>query len=560
MAFPAPTEQFPPRRWAPAFEVYERNAAWMNGDTERLTQLYAADAPRKTISRVDRRGRSYTGGLFPRIASSFMGRPAVTESGSRMTRLALPIAPNLCTLSADMLMSEPPVFRLMAADGETVKGGSQDALDAILNSRRTRMALIQGAETVAGLGAAVLTAHWDTATSDEPWMQVTNADAAVPEWRAGRLEAVTLFTRLEKVGRGGNIEATFLHLERHERGAVVHALAKMRDDVIEQFVPLTTMEETAHILDIPGGVYDTRKGANVVVLPTGTDLLTASWWRNQPTRLFAGSAGLDMLGRGDYEGPQGEGLLDAANEIWSSWLRDIRVGRAMMTIPESYAQSGGLGLGGKIDLDQEVFVTLGTVNPNSRNDITSNQFAIRAPEHAATYSAMLREITQNAGWSVSTYGEGQVAAAQTATEVVDRTTMSERTRDRKFLYFAHAAGPLAEVLLELNRIHYRGPGMIDAEVDIAIPPVSQVDPEKQARTMQHLRTAYAISTDTMVRGLHPEWDNEQIAEEVVRILRENPQLSGVQEQEPATLGRSENPLDAVDPLDEDEDQPDGQAA
>ena len=45
-------------------------------------------------------------------------------------------------------------------------------------------------------------------------------------------------------------------------------------------------------------------------------------------------------------------------------------------------------------------------------------------------------------------------------------------------------------------------------------------PESVARTLQLLAAAEAVSVDTKVRTVHPEWDDDQVKEEVARIRQD----------------------------------------
>ena len=152
----------------------------------------------------------------------------------------------------------------------------------------------------------------------------------------------------------------------------------------------------------------------------------------------------------------------------------------------------------------------------------------RAADHQQTLTALTRELTQFAGYSMSTYGD-EAGASKTATEVVDRTTLTERTRDKKSLYLFEAADPIARALMDLDKVHYRGPGLAPTdELDISIPDLSQIDPEKEARTLQYLRAAQAISVRTSVDMQHPEWEQSEKDAEVQRILAE----TGMSEEPP----------------------------
>jgi hypothetical protein len=546
-------EAFPDNSWGPAFHQYAANAAWWTGDQQALQSIYAnvsgqtrGDDPATHYNKADRTLRR--GGVRGWMARFFNGTP-VSQDGEYRTRLHAPVAANLATLSSDLLFAEPPTFRLVDEDGEVIDDKAQTRLDRILNSEAAILALSDAAELTAGISATVLTAHWDRNISDRPWLQATACDAAVPEFAAGRLVAVNLFTEYHELRPTDRavVDRTVVHIERHEPGAVVHALARLKanprgDIVVEEYLPLSAREETAHIAEIPGAILDDPwNGA--VRLPTGVKGLTAAWWRNRPTRLFRKNGGLAMMGRSDFEGA--EQLLDAVDETWSSWMRDLKIARARLIVPNAFLDSMGPGMGGAFDTDREILTALEFTDlGGDGGNISAHQFAIRAQEHSDTLHALTREITQFAGYSMSTYGESG-ATAQTATEVVDRTTLTERTRDKKLRIFAEAIRPLAMTLLELDRVHFGGPGAGKAaDLDIDWPDLSQIDPEKEARTFQYLRAAMAVSTETLVRAQHEDWSEAQIEAEVNRVQSEfNLDDSKLLADDAANLDRAPLPAD-----------------
>lgn len=582
MPFPAPTEQFPPRALQPAFDQYRRNEAWYTGDQAMIHDAYpitgdgmartGTDAKHYHTGSNAARSQSRRRGL---LANLFNSHSTSSSEGRSRTRLHVPVWGNIATLSSDMLLSEGCAFRLMdRGTGFAVKGEAQRRADEILNGERTRMALLEAAELTAGLSAVAVTAHWDTATSDAPWMELTACDAVVPEFAGGTLVAVNLFTRHFVLDGGRVIRGEYVHVERHERGAVIHGLLKMNGSQVQAIVPLGSIDDATGltlglIAYTPGSRYlGLGAAADAVVLPTGIDRLTVSWWRNRPTKLHRRGGGiLPMMGRADLEGP-GEQLVDTLDEMWSSWLRDIRIGRARLIVPDTFLEVGGQSdqaasvFGPAFDDAREVLTPLAyTQLSDGDNTIQAQQFPIRAAEHRESVQGLTREITQAAGWSLSSYGDSGEAAA-TATEVQDRTTLSERTRSRKFLHMQHAIVPIAEALLELDRVHYRGLGLpANARVDVRIPDVSHIDPEKEALRFQYLRGAGVLSIDTSVRQLHDDWDEDEIRAEIRRLMLEQ---GFADEQDGATVGRTpgdtEQPGEDVEAGDGDTGEPEADAA
>jgi hypothetical protein len=100
---------------------------------------------------------------------------------------------------------------------------------------------------------------------------------------------------------------------------------------------------------------------------------------------------------------------------------------------------------------------------------------------------------------------------------------------------------------------------VDPTVELTAtwPQAVQPDPEATARTLSFLETAGAISTWMKVKTLHPEWDDDEVAEEVTRIRDDkaaaNPipagdpfGTGGGQVEDPTAAGEDGAPEDAAD--------------
>lgn len=554
MALPLEGQHWPPVEWAPAFEQYTLNDALYTGAVDTLHTMFAGAGPGAGgQSRGDADAMHYNTGqgrgtakrrgfvaLVDSIRTWFWGRQQ--KAGQSRAFLHSPMAGNLASLSADVLMAEPPRFRFVDADGETVRGEQQDRLEEIIYAPGTRATLIQAAEYCAGLSAVALTVHWDPDRTDRPWLGLVACDAVIPEWEGGVLSAVNLWTTHAKLNDAGQEEATYYHVERHEAGQIVHALYLGGDGKLTRIVPLESVAELEYLASIPGAIAGPYPGT--IALPTGIESLTATWWRNLPTRRFRKDATLSRIGRADCEGV--EHWLDQIDMVWSSWMRDIKLARARLIVGSQMLDAGGSIQAPTFDDDAEILRALdfAATNPDDP-PLEAHQFAIRAEEHARTILELTKEVLNHAGYSLASYGEhGDVQ--KTATEVVDRTTATERTRDKKALYFTDAFEPLLRALLEIDAAHYPdGKGLpADAKLEIEFPEQSQIDPEAQARTFQFLRSAMAASTKTLVTMLHDDWTREQIDEEVDAILEEN---NLGPEADPAMLGRDGEPIDPNDP-------------
>lgn len=542
MPLPAENSTWPPRHWQPAFNRYLLDEAlWLNDQT--TLSAITSGGDKDTVASGISVGALHRRGLLGIDRTRRWAWGAPRAAGEARTNMPVPIAAALADLSAAQLMAEAPRVRSIGPDGKTVKGNTQTRLDLIANSDDAHMTLIEGATMTAALGAVVMKANWDTTDPDREsvWFDVLGADCAIPTFNsAGRLLEVVLFTTYPDPAPGGLL---LRHVERHAPGVIEHALYRGRPESIGRLVPLDTLGELAPIMSTPG----IRLEGLIAVVPTGLTRLTAAWWRNRPTRLWRREGALSNAGRSDFE--LVEPLLDAYQEAWSSLMRDVRLGKARLLVPLGMLEVSTInGRGSTFDTDREIYAEVGGLNPESGTDtIKDFQAAIRYREHLTTLAAIKTEILDAVGWSLASYGQPTgldgSGGAVTATEVVDRTTKSERTRDEKALYYKQPAASFFRMLAELDGRAYpgKGGGPIDA-LAIDFPDVSQVDPEKQARTFLDLSTAHAISIEQTVRERRPNWDDDEVLAEVDRIMADIDRLEGGMT-DPTALGR----IDLTDP-------------
>lgn len=483
---PLPTGgPWPPKAHEAPLAAMGVHSAWYAGDPDGLRAVYSNE-PRVRPSQL-------AGGVVGAVSRFFWGAPA--PFGTRQPKLHIPAAADICSTSADLLFSEPPTLR--HPEGHTA---TQARVDRIVENGLDTT-LLEAAEVGAALGGVYLKVTWDTALRDHAFLYPVHADAAVPEFRWGILTAVTFWRVLTDDG-----SIVVRHLERHEPGRILHGLYQGTSTDLGMPIPLTDDPVTAGLtVDADGSVE------------TGTRRLTACYVPNmRPNRQHRGSD----LGRSDLE--QLEGALDALDETWTSWIRDIRLGKGRLLVPESFLTSLGTGAGAVFESDREVFVALDALAPardGIDSQISAQQFAIRVQEHSDTCRALLEQIVRGAGYSAQTFGlTGEVAV--TATEVTARERRSFVTRDKKKRYWLpELRSGIVVTLLAVDRFVFRsGADLVPLEVEFG--DSVQEDPEAQGRTVGYLRAAEAASTDTLVRMLHPDWDDAQVTAEVTAIRGE----------------------------------------
>ncbi|MER5783747.1 phage portal protein [Streptomyces mobaraensis] len=475
MPLPESGAIWPPRQHADIYREMRVDSAWYSGDRHRLATAYRGQQHRQ-----DGRHRLW-------------GRPRHPQSGRQDTRMHVPLPADLAATSADLLFSEPPVFTVTDA-------ATQARLDEITEAGGIANTLLEAAEVGAALGGVFLRVTWDSALAPRPLLTAIHADNAAPEFQWGQLSAVTFWRELP-----GDSGTVWRHLERHEVGRIVHGLYQGTADNLGTRVPLTEHADTAGLADSLGPEGDS--------IPTGLDRLTAAYVPNiKPNRRHRGSP----FGRSDYQ--SAHDLFDALDETWSSWLRDIRLGRARLIVPDGYLRNDGAGRGASFDADREIWQALAIPPGDSGGGITLSQFAIRVDEHERTAAAIMRQAVQLAGYSAQSFGMGDSTAA-TATEVTARERRSMITRDKKVRYWAPALADMLLVMLQIDRSLYT-PALTPERPTITFGDSVSEDPQSVAQTLSLLQQAQAVSTDTKVRTLHPDWDDVAIAEEVERILTE----------------------------------------
>ncbi|MGW3191604.1 phage portal protein [Streptomyces ardesiacus] len=490
MPLPAGGTAWPPPQLGPALDAMHTWDSWWSGDPDRLEQLYGGS----TGGGPDPKRLQYAGGVLGRMARWWWGTP--TAPGERRTKMHVPIAGDLCGGSADLLFSEPPKFTV---DDTT----TQTRLDTLADDGM--LATLQtAAEIGAALGGIYLRPVYDKDVADRAWITAEHADRALPEFTWGRLSAVT-FWRIVREEDG----QVWRHLQRHERGRILHGLYQGTKDNLGRPVPLEDSEATAghaQAVDAEGAMATGyENGLDVVYIPNQT----SRRWRCHPK--------LKDWGRSDLDGV--EPLMDSLDETYSSWMRDIRLGKGRIVVPETYLQSNGPGRGSSWNPDQEAFAGVNVLRSGDGFALTVAQFAIRVQEHRDTAEELVNQILRSAGYSGQTFGIGGDVAV-TATEVTARERRSMTTRGKKILRWRPALAQLVEALLAVDQYAFGGsitPQRPTVEFEDSV----QEDPLSLANTADVLRRAQAASTDTLVRMAHPEWDDDQVKAEVALIQQEN---------------------------------------
>ncbi len=371
--------------------------------------------------------------------------------------------------------------------------------------------LLEAAEMCSALGGVYLRIVWDTSVSDKPWVQPVPADVGVPAFSYDKLRAVTFWRVLEDNGTD-----VVRHLELHvpQQNQIIHGVYQGDQSDLGEIVPLSDFPATARVfndlqgdtLNLPDLPFD---ASTVVYVP---NIRPNKVWRDLGPQAWP-------LGRSDYWGV--EPIMDNLDEAFSSWMRDIRLAKSRLIVPPEYLDNIGRGKGAVFEPERQVFSPLNMLhdNPGSAPSITENQFKIRWQEHKESCQEFAFRIVQEAGYSPQSFGD-YAGGALTATEIEARERTSLMTRQKKIRYWRPCLQDIIYSLMCVSRQYFGMTAITPERPELVFPPVALPDVQVMAQTVASLAGAEAASKRTLVAMAHPEWDDEQISEEVQLILSE----------------------------------------
>lgn len=478
--------------------------AWYAANPDRLSYRYLnRHRDNGRFGQPLNRPSQYRGGMVGRVARWFWGEP--TPLGEKRANLHMPLARDIARTSSGLLYSEPPALKAENPD-------TQKRLEELMNTGLKRTLIGSGAAGAA-LGGSYLRIVWDDEISDRPWISMVQADGAHPEFAHGdRLRAVTFWIVLAVDG-----QKVVRHLERHEPGVILHGVYEGTEQNLGKPIDLKAFAETKNLL--PERALPIGKRLACTYIP---NTMVAPDWDDIP--------GATGLGTSDYQGA--ETFLSAVDETYTSWMRDIRLAKSRILVPQGYLLNNGPGQGASWE-DREVMVGL-NIPPTEDQSITISQFLIRHEEHRATIEELVGKVIRNAGYSGGTFGDDSDGPAATATEIKARTARSMTTRAEKGELAAPRIADVTETLLILEASGMF-PGVTGVKVerpDVRFQDSVQDDIKTLAETAALMMQAEAASTETKVAMLHPDWEERDQKAEVARILKE----SGRMVEDPLAFG------------------------
>lgn len=504
---------WPPPVWSPIARAQNLWSAWYSGDPDQLSWAYQG------LGGNSLTGSTFFGttGEYPSTGAHFRG-PAptatatidryfwgqITPPAEKRAKLHIPLAGDIASMSADLLFSKRP--RLEVPD-KVSQAWLENTLDDELHAT-----LREGAEVGAALGGRFMRIVWDKDVADQPWVDIVHPDAAVPTFRHNKLISVVFWRILEDTG-----SQVVRHLEQHDMIGDVIQHGVYVGDQLTLGMP-DSLANYPQLAPISAAV---DPSGNIVLpdLPNGADTVTyiPNMRPNRAWRYVSGSA---PIGRSDYQGV--EPAMDALDETYTSWMRDIRLGKMRLMVPTSYLESRGPGKPAIADIDREVFIPMNQLAGTAdKAMITANQFQIRFQEHANSADRWTQAAVQGAGYSPQTFGEQSTGGGTiTATEIEDRQRRTLLTRGKKIQYERPGTANVLFGLMAIHATQFGQRGLIPQRPDVVFPNAVLPSPQELAQTAVALSTAKAASLQTLVQMVNPDWDGDQVDEEVDRIKDE----------------------------------------
>lgn len=496
MPLPANGTPWPPREWSDPFTDMAVYAAWWSGDTSKIREASRGNQTRNVMG--NRR-------FWNRQNNKPDSRPSRSD-------LHIPLASDLTATSADIVYGNTPTIESKAGvDAETsVRIG--EYLEAGLQEE-----LLKGAELGAALGGRYHSVVFDPAIDGgRPFLTTIRHDHALPTFRWGRLWEVTFWSVVAK-----DNAVVWRHVEHHELapngvGITLHGLYEGTADNLGAQRDLAAQPATAGLQASLAGdnaVLARSPGLSVVYIP---NITPNRCWQDQPLAVH--------LGRSDLEGL--DGIFDAIDEVYNSWMRDVRLGKARVFADRSLLERPVMGNPGAptpantFDLDRELFVSLEGIGSMAEGrQLQMHQFAIRVDDHQKTVQDLIGRAVRAARYSVATF-EDAGTRSMTATEIRAREKATKTTRDRKIALEKRGLTEIIRKMLTLDTFVTKAKGLAPDNVVISWPSYEESTVLELAQTSKALRDADSASLQTRVQMVHPDWNSDAVDEEVDRIREE----------------------------------------
>lgn len=460
-------------------------------------------------------------------AAFFGGDPAELKTkapsgtfwrGSHMGRkIHVPIASDISAASSDMLFFEKPKFKAVNMNSDTKEDQTaQKRLDLIIEQNLFHAKLNEAGECNSALGDVYGKVNWNKAIANYPIINIVQADCAWPEYMFDTLMALHTYMVLDVTGT--NDSATVYRLyECHEPGKLTMMVFKGTADTLGE-------EDMARLKNM---------GYKPVIKTGISEILAFHVPNMKPNRVTRST----IFGRSDYEGTIL--LMDALDECYSSWMRDIRLGRARITVAQEYLRRVGnittpatpntentaLINGSNIqkpyyfDNDEEVYCVMDIdTSKAGQKGIEPIQFKIRSEDHLKTCLELFERIVVSAGYSPQTFGLKIEGRAESGVALITREKKTYSTKGKKETYWKDNLEKFLTALVHFDAALYPSDGSnAKGKVTCEFADGVANDVSTTSNSLKMLYDAESASIKTRVQMLHPDWSKSEVEAEVALI-------------------------------------------
>ena len=450
---------FPPIRWL--WQDYERAAAWYSGDPARL---------RKCSSDCD---------------SFWKSRENI--------KVHAPMAADIAALSAGMIFATSP--EIDCKDKPTL-----ERIQEVFKYSGVYSVLLQAAELASVYGGVFLKWTWDV-RDKYPRLYAVPANAGLPRFNGRLVEEITFWNTVrEENGVVWRLQETY-----SPDGHIRSKLFRGDSSNLGEEHPLSSIEETKRILP----------DAN-----SGTGRMLAFY---VPNILPNHSRPYLPFGRSDFDSLYG--LFDALDEAYSALQRELRNTKTTVIVPAEYLRKRDALFSGdkpawEYANESGVFTALDIDSDRASSPITVVNPELRAQSRIAVCDDLIRRILSLAGYAPQSAGLDVNGSAESGTALSVRERKSIRTTEVKKTLWWQAINDIIRAMLILDKKVFKSQVNPDADFSVELPANNQPDIAQLAEIIEQLERASAVSVETKVDMLHPDWNEAQKAAEIAKIRME----------------------------------------
>lgn len=398
---------------------------------------------------------------------------------NRLIYTPVALAREVCNFSAEMLFSAPPQITFEP---------NQDLLEEVLDANGLDARLTAIAALIATEGRGGLRIIYDTNVSELPLITHAHEDEIIWDERHGSfvVGGAVIIERRPRSASGRSSEV-FRLVEEHTPGAVTRVLYRGSSVQLGSEVPLETLDEFSNLASEE---------------KTGLDVPTLIRWDNVSGG-YSDLAGAEaILDRVDTEVSYGGEKSEKARPI--SWA-DGRL----------FDANGEVDLTGVLTLHRqseemgEAQDLAGTIQPD-----------FQSAQTIAWIDYLVDSALMFMGYSKASYGRDQGGSADSGKALKmrqARTLLKKAGKDRM------AVEAITSALAVAMAWESNATTIADFRPEMELGDGLPRDTLEEAQEAGLWDAAEAISTEEKVRMRRPDWDQDQIDEEVGRIKDATPQ-------------------------------------